>query len=115
MVFSSPIFLFWFLPAVYIVYRLLPGTMARNGWLAAASLVFYSFGQPVYLPLLLLSVGMNYLFGRLMMSPRGRGKRWPVTCAVAAKLAEAPVSVAKGAACPTTAKPSPSRIQHQNR
>ena len=86
MVFSSPIFLFWFLPAAYLVYRLLPWMPARNGWLALASLVFYSFGQPVYLPLLLLSVVLNYLFGRLMMAPAGRGKRWPAACAVAANL-----------------------------
>ena len=59
MVFSSPIFLFCFLPVVYIIYRILPGIRARNGWLAVASLVFYAFGQPLYLPLLLLSVGMN--------------------------------------------------------
>jgi len=87
MVFSSPIFLFWFLPAAYLVYRLLPWMPARNGWLALASLVFYSFGQPVYLPLLLGSVVMNYLFGRLMMAPVGRGKRWPAALAVAANLA----------------------------
>ena len=87
MVFSSPIFLFCFLPVVYIIYRILPGIRARNGWLAVASLVFYAFGQPLYLPLLLLSVGMNYLFGRLMMSPAGRGKRWPAAWAVAANLA----------------------------
>lgn len=86
MVFCSPIFLFFFLPAVYIVYRLLPGIRSRNGWLALASLVFYSFGQPVYLPLLLASVGMNYLFGLLMMSRAGRGKRWPAVLAVLGNL-----------------------------
>ena len=75
MVFGSPIFLFCFLPAAYLVYRFLPGIRSRNAWLAIASLVFYSFGQPVYLPLLLLSVVMNYLFGLLLMSPAGRGKR----------------------------------------
>lgn len=86
MVFGSPIFLFCFLPAAYIVYRLLPGMRSRNVWLAAASLVFYSFGQPVYLPLLLASVGMNYLFGLLLMSPAGQGKRWPAAYAVAGNL-----------------------------
>ena len=85
MVFGSPIFLFWFLPVTYIVYRLLPGMRTRNGWLALASLVFYSFGQPVYLPLLLASAGMNYLFGLLMMSV-GRGKRWPAVLAVLGNL-----------------------------
>ena len=86
MVFGSPIFLFCFLPAAYLVYRFLPGIRSRNAWLAIASLVFYSFGQPVYLPLLLFSVVMNYLFGLLLMSPAGRGKRWPAACAVAGNL-----------------------------
>ena len=44
MVFSSPIFLFFFLPVVYLGYRTLPRG-ARNGWLAAASLILYAFGQ----------------------------------------------------------------------
>ena len=85
MVFGSPIFLFCFLPVTYIVYRILPGIRLRNIWLALASLVFYSFGQLAYLPLLLLSVVMNYLFGRLMMSI-GRGSRWPAVCAVVGNL-----------------------------
>ena len=40
MVFSSPIFLFVFLPAVYLIYQLLPGIRSRNVWLALASVVF---------------------------------------------------------------------------
>ncbi len=72
MVFSSPIFLFAFLPAVYLIYQLLPGIPSRNCWLALASLVFYTFGQPRYAPLLLASVLVNYLFGLWIMSGRGR-------------------------------------------
>ena len=66
MVFSSPIFLFFFLPAVYLGYLIMP-RWARNGWLAAASIVFYAFGQLHYTLLLLLSVTANYIFGRLLM------------------------------------------------
>ncbi|MCI8423703.1 MAG: MBOAT family protein [Lawsonibacter sp.] len=74
MVFSSPIFLFFFLPVVYLVCRLLPGVRSRNLWLTLASLVFYSFGQPLYLLLLLASVLLNYLFGLgLMTALKGRG------------------------------------------
>ena len=72
MVFSSPIFLFAFLPAVYLAYHLLPGIPSRNVWLALASLVFYTFGQCQYAPLLLASVFANYLFGLWLMSGRGR-------------------------------------------
>lgn len=72
MVFSSPIFLFAFLPAVYLIYQLLPGIRSRNVWLALASVVFYAFGQLEYTLLLLASVLGNYLFGLWLMSSRGR-------------------------------------------
>ena len=72
MVFSSPIFLFAFLPVVYLIYQLLPGVRSRNFWLALASLVFYTFGQLRCLPLLLASVLVNYLFGLCLISNRGR-------------------------------------------
>ncbi len=85
MVFSSPIFLFFFLPLAYVVCRLLPGIRARNIWLAAASVVFYAFGQPVYVLLLLASVCLNYLFGRVLMAAGG-GKRAALVCAVSGNL-----------------------------
>ena len=65
MVFSSAIFLFIFLPVVFVLDRVLPGIRAKNMLLLIASLIFYSFGQPVYLPLLLLSVVLNYVCGLL--------------------------------------------------
>lgn len=65
MVFSSAIFLFVFLPVVFVLDRLLRGIRAKNILLLVASLIFYSFGQPVYLPLLLLSVALNYGCGLL--------------------------------------------------
>ena len=68
MVFSSPVFLFVFLPVTYLGYRLLPGLPLRNAWLTLASLVFFSFGQLPYLALLLLSVLLNYLFGLWLQS-----------------------------------------------
>lgn len=68
MVFSSAVFLFAFLPPVFIVYRLLPGLRAKNVWLALASIVFYAFGQLQYVPLFLASVALNYGFGRLLQS-----------------------------------------------
>ena len=63
MVFSSAIFLFVFFPAVFILYHIVPGLKAKNIILIVASLVFYSFGQPEYLFLLLVSVFINYAAG----------------------------------------------------
>ena len=65
--FSSPIFLFFFLPAVFLLDRAIRGTRAKNIVLAAASLVFLAFGQLVFVPLFLLEVLVDYLAGRLLM------------------------------------------------
>lgn len=62
MLFSSIVFLFSFLPAVIILYYLLP-VRFRNVILLLASLVFYAWGEPVYLFLMLLSILFNYFSG----------------------------------------------------
>ena len=67
MLFSSTVFIFLFLPAVLIgYYLLLRGMKARNALLLAASLLFYAWGEPVYVLLMLLSIAVNYAFGRLL-------------------------------------------------
>ena len=66
MVFSSAIFLFCFLPAVFLLYRLPFGRRYQNALLAAASLVFYAFGNLHYVPLFLCSILINYLTGLLL-------------------------------------------------
>lgn len=70
MVFAGLTFLTTFLPAVIILYYLtflVPERYgrnhAKNAVLLLASLWFYAWGEPVYLVFLLLSVGINYLFG----------------------------------------------------
>lgn len=62
MVFSSLFFLFYFLPVVLIVYCILPAKM-RNFFLLLASLFFYSWGEGVYVLLMLFVVLVNYLAG----------------------------------------------------
>lgn len=80
MVFSSAVFLFVFLPAVFLLDRAARGIRLKNALLLAASLIFYAFGQPVYLPLLLLSVLLNYVCGLLAA---GKYPRLGVALAVA--------------------------------
>ena len=63
MVFSSITFLFIFLPAVLLCYYLLPGIKAKNAVLCLCSLVFYAWGEPVYVLLMIASVLLNYLAG----------------------------------------------------
>ena len=63
MIFSSLTFLFLFFPLTFLLYALLRCRSARNLLLAAASLVFYAFGEPVAVGIMLLSIVLNYLFG----------------------------------------------------
>ncbi|MDR1618231.1 MAG: MBOAT family protein [Treponema sp.] len=62
MVFSSTIFLFFFLPPVILGYRLLKEAY-RVYFLLLASLFFYTWGEPAYILIMLLSITINYLFG----------------------------------------------------
>lgn len=66
MTFSSASFLFLFLPAVFLLYLVSPSLRVKNWLLAAVSVFFYAFGEPIYVVLLLLSVLMNYVFARLV-------------------------------------------------
>ena len=75
MVFSSLTFLCFFLPLTLGVYYLLP-KRARNGVLLAASLVFYAWGEPKYVLLMVLSIGANYVFGRLIGKEGSRSRFW---------------------------------------
>lgn len=65
MLFSSITFLWFFLPAVFIVYRLL-APKYRNIFLLLASILFYAWGEPVYVVLMLFSITLNYAFGILV-------------------------------------------------
>ncbi|MDE7312720.1 MAG: MBOAT family protein [Eubacterium sp.] len=55
MVFSSLVFLSVFLPAVLLLYWLLPSIAAKNLLLLAASLFFYAYGEPIYVFLMVAS------------------------------------------------------------
>ncbi len=71
MVFSSAIFLFAFFPVTFALYRVVPGMKAKNAVLLVFSLVFYAFGRLAYVPLLVLSILVNWSAGRLL------GLDWP--------------------------------------
>ena len=63
MVFSSVVFLCIFFPIVFLLHTVLPNGHIRNGILVIASILFYAFGEPIYVTLLLISALANYLFG----------------------------------------------------
>lgn len=63
MLFSSLVFLWFFLPAAVFLYYLAPGRNAKNIVLFAASLIFYGWGGPRYLLLVLLTALLCYAAG----------------------------------------------------
>ena len=66
MYFSSMTFLWFFLPITLILYLVMERfgkNLAGNMLLLLASLIFYAWGEPLYILLLLFSVVMNYIFG----------------------------------------------------
>lgn len=65
MVFSSISFIFFFLPVFFLCYYLLRGKW-RVGFLLLFSLVFYSWGELKYLPLMLIVIAVNYLMPLFM-------------------------------------------------
>ena len=73
MVFSSLTFLFGFLPCVLAVYFLAPNK-AKNAILFAFSLLFYAWGEPVYVGLMLFSTALDYTCGRAVERYRGTPK-----------------------------------------
>ena len=84
MVFSSYTFLFYFLPPLLILYYLIPRRSlgGRNLVLLAFSLFFYFAGGPRHLPLMLLSIAINYVGGLLC----GRRRRWALVLTMAVNL-----------------------------
>ncbi len=102
MVFSSHLFVFWFLPAALAVYYLLP-RRARHTGLTLLSYLFYGWTNPLFMVLMASSTVVDYLCGLAMVgrlgrrfrepieplepgTPRSRGQRLAVTLSVVANL-----------------------------
>jgi len=76
MLFSSIIFLFYFLPITLLVYHAVPRSniRARNIVLLAASLIFYGWGEPVYIFLMIYSAFLNYFSAIQIRREQERGE-----------------------------------------
>lgn len=85
MVFSSPVFLFAYLPLTLAVYYLMP-LRWRNLSLFLLSLVFYGWDKPIYIPVMLFSVTVSYLcgfpIGKYRDRDRHRARVWLVVSLV---------------------------------
>jgi len=76
LVFSSAVFLFAFLPLTLSGYFFLPRRF-RNGFLTLMSLLFYAWGEPKFVLIMILSILMNYGFG--LMVARRQEASWQKT------------------------------------
>jgi alginate O-acetyltransferase complex protein AlgI len=74
MVFSSLEFLCVFLPVVFVLYCVLPSVKMKNGLLIVASLMFYAYGEPIYVILMIISALFNYLTARAIDKTEKRKK-----------------------------------------
>lgn len=74
MAFHSAAFLFFFFPASFLIYYILPGIQWKNRFLVILSFIFYAFAQWQGIPILLLSALINYSAGKLLDG--GQKRRW---------------------------------------
>ncbi len=77
MVFSSIAFIMYFMPVFFLVYYILPASY-KNAWLFLASLVFYYYGvrgNPGYLLLMIMSVVVNFVAGKLIEAQKTKRAR----------------------------------------
>ena len=81
MVFSSIFFIFCFLPVFMAFYYLIPGR-GKDVVLFAGSLIFYAWGEPVYVILLLFSAIFNYYMGMQIDSSKGKARKGNLIFAV---------------------------------
>ncbi len=72
MVFSSLLFLFRFMPLALLIYFIMPKKM-KNAILFIISLVFYAWGEPVYVVIMLFSTVVDYINGALVSKYKIKG------------------------------------------
>lgn len=88
MVFSSMIFLWVFLPTVFLIYKAVGLTKAdwtlkaQNVWLLISSLVFYAWGEPKFVFLMLSSIVVNYLAGIMLGKASGSVRKAVLAAAI---------------------------------
>lgn len=74
MLFSSIVFLGFFLPVVLIVYYVIPSIKYRNCVLLVSSLLFYAWGEPKFVLLMIISIIFNFSMGIFISERKSRKK-----------------------------------------
>src|SRR5689334_367800 len=83
MLFSEPLFLFLFFPVVYVLFGLV---RRQAGWrarvLLGSSVAFYSWGEPLFVPVVIVSAAADWVLARCVAA----GSRAALVAAVALNL-----------------------------
>jgi alginate O-acetyltransferase complex protein AlgI len=87
MLFPSITFLFYFLPLFFLLYCAAPGILAKNIVLIAFSLLFYAWGEPVFVLLLMGEIVFNYAVALLIAAAEGKRRNIVTGLGVTANLA----------------------------
>ena len=85
MVFSTPYFLFLYLPIVLLLYYITPLKL-RNLVLLIVNLVFYGWGEPVYILIMFVSIAIDYTHGMLVTRCKAKGSIRGAKAAVASSV-----------------------------
>ena len=85
MVFSTPFFLFFYLPIVLAVYYITP-LKFRNAVLLLLNLIFYGWGEPVYILIMFASIAIDYTHGLLVTRCQAKGNDKGARLAVASSV-----------------------------
>ena len=83
MLFSSIVFIFYFLPVLLLFYY---ASGLRTAVLLAGSVVFYTWGEGGYVLLLVALIAINFVFGRAIDGSEGRRRAWLLAIAIAIDL-----------------------------
>src|SRR5580698_2432332 len=86
MVFSSITFLFYFLPIFLVLYFVTPTTQGKNAITLAFSLIFYAWGEPQFIVVLLFSIAFNFLAALAIDDRKGPARKAALAVAVAGNL-----------------------------
>ena len=87
MVFSSLTFLLLFLPLLYLLYFARSSVRWRNGVLLVLSLLFYGWGEPVWILAMILSTAVNFCCARaITRTEKEHVRRWILALGVIASL-----------------------------
>ena len=85
MVFSTPVFLFYFLALTLLVYYVVPRKL-RNVVLLVSSLFFYYWGERVYVTIMLVSTAVDFTHGMLVEKCQAKGNDKGARLAVASSI-----------------------------